>query len=517
MRLRSGWFSDRSATYLAAGRPVVTQDTGFGAVLPTGEGLLAFSDLDGAVAAIESIELDYSRHRRAASEIAREHFDASRVLRDLTETVGLSPRQPTAPASAPVPRELDLTVLSRAPTTLTAETMQAALALPLARQSLRPFVSVVVVTCDALPFTRLCLASLATEVVHPHGELVLVDNGSTDGTMEMLEAFGRGRRDVRLHKLDHNYGFAVAVNAGLADASGDVLVLLNNDTVVPPCAIARLVRHLDDESVGLVGCVTNRCGNEAEIGMPYATYGELLELSERLAVEQRGRLTEIRTATMFCVAFRRQLLATVGALDERFEVALFEDEDYAMRVRAAGLRVVCAEDVLVHHFGQASLGRLAAQGSYGALFHANRSRYEEKWGVAWRTYERRPNDEYAALVGRVRDAVRAAVPAGAQVVVVTKGDEALLELDDRPAAHFPAGDDGGYAGYHPADSEAAIAELEQRRDEGARYFVLPQTSAWWMDHYGELRDYLANRFDVVHEATDSCAIYAVGKNGGGSA
>src|SRR5204862_4896618 len=74
VRLRSGWFSDRSACYLAAGRPVVTQDTGFGNALPTGEGLFAFSTMDDVLAAVEAINADYDRHRRAAAEVARECF-----------------------------------------------------------------------------------------------------------------------------------------------------------------------------------------------------------------------------------------------------------------------------------------------------------------------------------------------------------------------------------------------------------------------------------------------------------
>jgi hypothetical protein len=86
----SGWFSDRSATYLAAGRPVVTQDTGFGKFVPTGEGLFAFSTLDEAAAAIEAITTDYGRHSAAAKEIAREYFDAERVLASLLKQVGLT-------------------------------------------------------------------------------------------------------------------------------------------------------------------------------------------------------------------------------------------------------------------------------------------------------------------------------------------------------------------------------------------------------------------------------------------
>jgi hypothetical protein len=89
VRLRSGWFSDRSACYLAAGRPVITQDTGFGNVLPTGKGLFAFRDLDDILSAVDTIEADYEGQRRAAREIAREYFDAERVVASLLERAGL--------------------------------------------------------------------------------------------------------------------------------------------------------------------------------------------------------------------------------------------------------------------------------------------------------------------------------------------------------------------------------------------------------------------------------------------
>jgi hypothetical protein len=89
VQLRSGWFSERSACYLAAGRPVVTQDTGFGTVLPTGEGLFAFTDREEAVAAVGAIRSDHARHSRAANEIAREYFDAGKVLAKLLADLGL--------------------------------------------------------------------------------------------------------------------------------------------------------------------------------------------------------------------------------------------------------------------------------------------------------------------------------------------------------------------------------------------------------------------------------------------
>jgi hypothetical protein len=89
VRLRSGWFSDRSAAYLAAGRPVVTQDTGFGNILPTGRGLFGFSTMDEAVAAVDAINSDYQHHSRAAGELARAYFDSDLVLTRLLEDCGV--------------------------------------------------------------------------------------------------------------------------------------------------------------------------------------------------------------------------------------------------------------------------------------------------------------------------------------------------------------------------------------------------------------------------------------------
>lgn len=89
VRLRSGWFSERDACYLASGKPVVAQDTGFTNVLPTGEGLFAFETPDQALAAIEAINADYARHSRAARAVAEEYFRAQRVAAKLLADVGL--------------------------------------------------------------------------------------------------------------------------------------------------------------------------------------------------------------------------------------------------------------------------------------------------------------------------------------------------------------------------------------------------------------------------------------------
>ena len=90
VKMRGGWFSDRSCCYLAAGRPVINQDTAFGNLLPTGRGLFSFRTMDDVLAAVDAIESDYKGHRRAAREIAEEYFAAEKVLANLCVRAGLS-------------------------------------------------------------------------------------------------------------------------------------------------------------------------------------------------------------------------------------------------------------------------------------------------------------------------------------------------------------------------------------------------------------------------------------------
>jgi len=89
IRLRSGWFSDRSCCYLAAGRPAINQDTAFGNVLPIGKGLFSFRTMEDVLVAVDAIESDYEGHRRAAREIAEEYFAAEKVMKSLCDRAGL--------------------------------------------------------------------------------------------------------------------------------------------------------------------------------------------------------------------------------------------------------------------------------------------------------------------------------------------------------------------------------------------------------------------------------------------
>jgi GT2 family glycosyltransferase len=518
VRLRTGWFSDRSATYLACGRPVITQDTGFGAVLPSEGGLFAFDSLEAALAAVEEVDADYTRHARAARRLAREHFSHEVVLAALLEELGCGPRKRGKGRGGPFPAAMPLEPVSRRPTVLPRPTVEAALGGSVAKfgapEKLGPGgASIVVVTHNGLVFTRLCLESLLANTTDREFELIVVDNGSSDGTQAYLARLAERDARVRVVLNGFNMGFAPACNQGLGLAAGDHLVLLNNDAMVPPDWLGGLLRHLAEQQVGLVGPVTNRIGNEAEIEAGYRTWGEFLDLARRRAEERRGEWLPIRTPAMFCLAMRRQAFLQLGPLDERYDIGLLEDDDYAERARQAGYELRCAEDVVVHHFGEASFGRLVPSGDYKRILEANQRRYAEKWGRPWEPYGRRPNPRYEREAECLREVVKETVPSGATVLVISRGDEELLSLNGRRAHHFPQADDGTWAGHHPADSGEAIGHLEALRERGAEFLVVPPTYLWWLRHYEGFREHLDGRYPSVVRDDRVGAIYRLAGEG----
>jgi len=512
VRLRTGWFSDRSVTYLASGRPVVTQETGFSNVLPTGSGLFGFDSPEEAEAAVEEINGDYTLHAGAAREIAREHFSHEVVLGQMLEELDVRPGVVRRDGGGGIfPASMPLEPVSRRPTVLPRETVEAALETPVPRyaepvKTSTASASIVVVTHDNLAFTRLCLRSVLANTGEGF-ELIVVDNGSGDGTPAYLARLAE--RDTRVKVLlnGSNVGFAPACNQGLGLATGDHLVLLNNDTMVAPGWLDGLRRHLAEPKVGLVGPVTNRIGNEAEIDTDYRTWGEYLEAAARRAEEHAGEWLEIGTPAMFCLAMRRQTFLRLGPLDEGYEIGMLEDDDYAERARRAGYELRCADDVLVHHFGEASFGQLVPSGEYTEILERNQRRYAEKWGRAWEPYGRRPNPRYEREAEQVREAVKGTVPSGSTVLVISRGDEELLQLNGRRAQHFPQAEDGGWAGHHPADSEEAVAHLESLRDRGAEFLVIPPTYLWWLRHYEGLREHLERNCEPVVADDRAGAIY----------
>ncbi len=244
-----------------------------------------------------------------------------------------------------------------------------------------PKLSVVVVTWNGLDFNRLCLESLIARTEWPNLEILVVDNGSTDDTPNLLAAMAR--RDPRIRPIlnSENRGFAAACNAGLAAASGDYLILLNNDTVVTRGWATALVRHLrSDAELGLVGPVTNAIANSAKVDAGYANVADLPSWAAGWVRAHDRESFEIPILALFCTALPRRVYEEVGPLDERFGIGLFEDDDYNRRVRDKGYAVRCARDAFVHHWQMSSFRKLSKE-AYFALYAENKRKYDEKWSA----------------------------------------------------------------------------------------------------------------------------------------
>ena len=243
-----------------------------------------------------------------------------------------------------------------------------------------PVVSVIVITYNNLKFTQSCLTSLENYSNYQNLEIIVVDNASVDGTQAFLENWVTvdSKRKLILNK--DNRGFAAANNQGLSYATGEFLVLLNNDTYVTPGWLRTLMNHLKrDKTIGLIGPVTNNIGNEAKIDIVYKDMSEMLVKSAAYTRRHIGRKFTIRTAAFYCVMMSRTTFESVGTLDEAFGRGFFEDDDYCRRVERNGLRIVCVEDVFIHHHLSASFNKIN-DNERKKLFEDNKKKYETKWG-----------------------------------------------------------------------------------------------------------------------------------------
>jgi hypothetical protein len=149
---------------------------------------------------------------------------------------------------------------------------------------------------------------------------------------------------------------------------------------------------------------------------------------------------------------------------------------------------------------------LVPTGVYGQLFEENRTRFEEKWNRPWEGHARQSDPDYENTVERIRFVLGEILPKDAKALVVSKGDGRLLSVDT--ASHFPQTDSGEYVGYHPRDSEEAIAMVQALHEAGATHLVVPDFSRWWLDYYGGLSEYLGQHAQLVIDE-EACTAYAL--------
>lgn len=240
-------------------------------------------------------------------------------------------------------------------------------------------VSIVILTWNQLPFTKECLASIERHTPEPH-EVILVDNGSSDGTVTWLRDLVQDRENYFLIENSENLGFSKGCNQGIEASTGTHILLLNNDTVVTPGWLSGLLDCLHSTpDAGIVGPMTNSIsGIQMVPDVGYADITALDGYAMEFRNKYRGRRIPLRRIVGFCMLFKRELVQRVGLLDERFGSGNFEDDDYCLRAALNGYRNLVAGDVFIHHHGSATFKGNGI--NFSQAMTGNHGLFSKKWG-----------------------------------------------------------------------------------------------------------------------------------------
>jgi GT2 family glycosyltransferase len=257
-------------------------------------------------------------------------------------------------------------------------------------------VSLVILTFNQFEYSKKCVESIRRLTPEPH-EIIFVDNGSTDGSLKWLRQIVGKASNYKLIENGKNLGFAKGCNQGIAAASGEYILLLNNDVVVTENWLSGLLECLRcAPEVGIVGPMTNSVsGIQKVANVGYDTVDKLHEFARSIWNRYRHRRILTRRLVGFCMLFRRDLVDQIGLIDERFGSGNFEDDDFCLRAALGGYQNLIAGDVFIHHYGSASFigngidhtsamlgnlrlfnekwAKMSAQSSVGQKIHALRS------------------------------------------------------------------------------------------------------------------------------------------------
>lgn len=235
--------------------------------------------------------------------------------------------------------------------------------------------SIVILAWNQLFYTRMCIESVRRYTDVPY-ELILVDNGSTDGTGEYFDSIP----GAVVIKNPENRGFAAGCNQGIRAARGDYILLLNNDTVVSYNWLSNLINCLESNpEIGIVGPVSNYVSGVQLISTKYQSLEEMHQFAREFNRPDPSRWFDTERLVGFCMLIRRSVIDRIGLLDEDFGIGNFEDDDYCLRARKAGFRLVCAGDTFVHHFGNKTFA--GNKVDLDSLLAENRIKFCRKWDL----------------------------------------------------------------------------------------------------------------------------------------
>ncbi len=235
-----------------------------------------------------------------------------------------------------------------------------------------PRLSVVIPLYGGPEDIEACLRSLY-ESMDLLADVIVVDDKSPDNAPDVIAAFPF----ARLISNPTNMGFAATCNRGASESIGDVLLLLNSDTIVPRAGLIRLIESLmSSGSIAAAGPLSNNVGHFQRTPATYTDISHISLFAEDFA-QKEAEDVDTDMLVGFCLAVKRSAWNEVGPLDETFGTGLFEDNDLCHRLRRAGYRLVISSRAFIHHEGNRSLDRTSEDKF--ALFDRNRALFAGKW------------------------------------------------------------------------------------------------------------------------------------------
>ena len=235
--------------------------------------------------------------------------------------------------------------------------------------------SIIIPSYNGLELLRECVEAIRS-YTHEDYEIIVVDNGSEDGTPQYCL-----REKIRLISLPKNKGFPAACNLGLKIATGDALLLLNNDIVVTHNWLSNMLNCLySSERIGIVGPYTNYASGRQQRDSGYTDLSQFHEIAATANMQNPELRMPLNRLVGFCFLFKREVMNKIGLLDEQFTPGHYEDDDYCYRARLAGFELMLAGDVVVHHHGSRSFNKVDKE-QLAKLVHKNHKRFLEKWKV----------------------------------------------------------------------------------------------------------------------------------------
>ena len=237
-------------------------------------------------------------------------------------------------------------------------------------------VSIVILSYNSKDIMKGCVESIRKTCPLESYELVVVDNASTDGITDWL----RGQEDIVLQCNTENMGFAGGCNQGIElSAAANDIMLLNNDTVVPPNAIFWLRMGLYERAqVGAVGPLTNYAGNDQQIVGEFHTREEYLDLATQICMPAPNAYENKVWLGGFAMLIKRAAVDKVGMLDTQYTWGNFEDKDYGMMLTQAGYELLLCYNSFIYHYG--SLNMAKDKQKYLNYIKENGEKLKEKWG-----------------------------------------------------------------------------------------------------------------------------------------